>query len=48
MDTYLSPSRFIDSDTPAVVEFDEKHRGGGTDLRDQAVSLYYPVREAIG
>ena len=47
MDTYLSPSRFIDSDHPAVVEFAEKHRGPSADLRDQAVSLYYAVREAI-
>ncbi len=48
MDAYLSPSRFIDSDHPAVVEFAEKHRGSSADLRDQAVSLYYAVREAIG
>ena len=47
MDTYLSPSRFIDSDHPAVVEFAEKHRGPSADLCDQAVSLYYAVREAI-
>ena len=47
MDTYLSPSRFIDSDHPAVVEFAEKHRGPSADMRDQAVSLYYAVREAI-
>ena len=47
MDTYLSPSRFIDSDHPAVVEFAEKHRGSSANLRDQAVSLYYAVREAI-
>ena len=47
MIAYLSPSRFIDSDHPAVVEFAEKHRGTGADLNDQAVSLYYAVREAI-
>ncbi|WP_460137056.1 transglutaminase-like domain-containing protein [Pseudomonas sp. S1_E04] len=47
METYLSPSRFIDSDHPAVVEFAEKHRGTGADLTDQAVSLYTAVREAI-
>ena len=47
MDTYLNPSRFIDSDHPAVVEFAEKHRGTRPDLSDQAVSLYYAVREAI-
>lgn len=47
MNTYLSPSRFIDSDHPVVVEFAEKHRGTRPDLSDQAVSLYYAVREAI-
>ena len=47
MDTYLGPSRFIDSDHPAVVEFAETHRGSSADLCDQAVSLYYAVREAI-
>lgn len=47
MDTYLSPSRFIDSDHPAVVEFAEKHRGTRAAASDQAVSLYYAVREAI-
>mgnify|MGYP001552034408 FL=1 len=47
MNAYLSPSRFIDSDHPAVVEFAEKHRGVSRDPRDQAVSLYYAVREAV-
>ena len=46
METYLSPSRFIDSDHPAVVEFAEKNRGTHANLRDQAVSLYLAVREA--
>ncbi|KAA0947386.1 MULTISPECIES: transglutaminase family protein [unclassified Pseudomonas] len=47
MNAYLSPSRFIDSDHPAVVEFAEKHRGSSADPCDQAVSLYYAVREAV-
>jgi len=47
MNAYLSPSRFNDSDHPAVVEFAVKHRGTSADLSDQAVSLYYAVREAI-
>ncbi|MGS8556513.1 hypothetical protein ACFKP0_25175, partial [Salmonella enterica subsp. enterica serovar Soahanina] len=47
METYLNPSRFIDSDHPAVVEFAEKHRGSSADSGDQAVSLYYAVREAV-
>ncbi|MGE7957810.1 transglutaminase-like domain-containing protein [Pseudomonas sp. NPDC089530] len=47
MHEYLSPSRFIDSDHPAVVEFAETHRGASRDPLDQAVSLYYAVREAV-
>ena len=47
MHQYLSPGRFIDSDHPAVVEFAEKHRGGRTDPVEQAVNLYYAVREAV-
>ena len=47
MHEYLSPGRFIDSDHPAVVEFAEKHRGPSRDPIDQAVSLYYAVREAV-
>lgn len=47
MHEYLRPSRFIDSDHPAVVEFAESHRGVDRDPRQQAVSLYYAVREAV-
>ncbi|WP_443693200.1 transglutaminase-like domain-containing protein [Pseudomonas protegens] len=47
MHEYLRPSRFIDSDHPAVVEFAETHRGASRDPRQQAVSLYYAVREAV-
>ncbi|WP_455927931.1 transglutaminase-like domain-containing protein [Pseudomonas capeferrum] len=47
MNAYLNPGRFIDSDHPAVVEFAEKHRGSSAAPRDQAVSLYYAVREAV-
>ncbi|MGC5700382.1 transglutaminase family protein [Pseudomonas sp. NFXW11] len=47
MHEYLRPSRFIDSDHPAVVEFAETHRGSDADPLQQAVSLYYAVREAV-
>lgn len=47
MHEYLRTSRFIDSDHPAVVEFAESHRGASGDPRQQAVSLYYAVREAV-
>lgn len=47
MQDYLKPSRFVDSDHPGVIEFAENHRGqGGTPL-EQAVALYYAVRDRI-
>ena len=47
MHEYLSPGRFIDSDHPSVVEFAEKHRGSRRDPLEQAINLYYAVREAV-
>ena len=47
MHEYLKPGRFIDSDHPAVVEFAQKHRGTAREPREQAVNLYYAVREAV-
>ena len=47
MHEYLSPGRFIDSDHPSVVEFAEKHRGASRDPLEQAIHLYYAVREAV-
>lgn len=47
MHEYLSPGRFIDSDHPALVEFAESRRGNSDDPRDQAVSLYYAVRDEV-
>jgi transglutaminase-like putative cysteine protease len=47
MHEYLSPGRFIDSDHLSVVEFAEKHRGNSRDPLEQAINLYYAVREAV-
>jgi transglutaminase-like putative cysteine protease len=47
MREYLEPGRFIDSDHPALVEFAEKIRGASRDPREQAISLYYAVRDEI-
>ncbi|MCY1292689.1 Transglutaminase-like superfamily protein [compost metagenome] len=47
MREYLEPGRFIDSDHPQVVEFAERWRGASADPLDQAVSLYYAVRDGI-
>ena len=47
MREYLDPGRFIDSDHPALVEFAEKFRGASRDPREQAISLYYAVRDEV-
>ncbi|WP_339082686.1 transglutaminase family protein [Pseudomonas sp. TMP9] len=47
MREYLKPSRFIDSDHPALVEFAEKFRGASRDPREQSINLYYAVRDQI-
>ena len=47
MHEYLSPGRLIDSDHPSVMEFAEKHRGSRRDPLEQAIKLYYAVREAV-
>lgn len=47
MQVYLKPSRFVDSDHPAVVEFAENHRGVGATPLAQAVALYYAVRDGV-
>ena len=47
MREYLKPARFIDSDHPAVIAFAEAHRGNRRTAREQAVSLYYAVRDQI-
>jgi transglutaminase-like putative cysteine protease len=47
MQSSLLPSRFVDSDHPRVVEFAERSRGASRDPREQAVSLYYAVRDQI-
>ena len=47
MHRYLEPGRFIDSDHRAVVEFAESSRGTSRDARQQAIGLYYAVRDQI-
>jgi transglutaminase-like putative cysteine protease len=47
VDEYLQPGRFIDSDHPEVIAFAERNRGASADLREQAVSLYYAVRDQV-
>jgi transglutaminase-like putative cysteine protease len=47
MQEYLGPSATIDSHHPSVVQFAEKHAGGVRNSREQAVELYYAVRDGI-
>jgi transglutaminase-like putative cysteine protease len=47
VDEYLQPGPFIDSDHPDVIAFAERNRGVSDDLREQAVSLYYAVRDQV-
>ena len=46
MNPYLKPGRFVDSDHPAVIAFSREH-AKGKDPRENAVSLYYAVRDRI-
>jgi transglutaminase-like putative cysteine protease len=46
-DPTLVPTRFIDSDHPAVRDFAFDTIGSLTDTRERAVTLYYRVRDAI-
>jgi transglutaminase-like putative cysteine protease len=46
-DMYLQPTPIIDSDHKAVQAFARKHAGALEDPVNQAVSLYYAVRDGI-
>jgi transglutaminase-like putative cysteine protease len=43
---YLEPGRFVDSAHPKVIDFSRRHAKGG-DQREQAVALYYAVRDGV-
>ena len=43
---YLQPTSYIDSDSPAVIEFTRGHAKGETDA-DRAISLFRAVRDEI-
>ena len=47
MRQYLQTSPTIDFDNPAVISFTKKISGDSTDPRNQAISLYYAVRDSI-
>ncbi len=47
MQRYVQPSPTVDSDNPAIAEFARENSGDSTDPREQAVSIYYAVRDGI-
>jgi transglutaminase-like putative cysteine protease len=44
---YLNPSPTVNSDNPAVIEYAKKNSGDSTDPLEQAIRLYYAVRDGI-
>ena len=44
---YIQPSPIVDSDSGAVAAFAGENAGGSSDRREQAVRLYYAVRDGI-
>jgi len=47
MEEFLSPTFYIDSDYPGVIDFALDHSDGGKSPVENAVSLYYAVRDKI-
>lgn len=43
----LQPAAIVDAAHPAVLAFAARHRGASTDPREQAVALYYAVRDGF-
>lgn len=44
---FLQPTTVIESDHPAVIVFAEEHTQGASSVREQAVQLYYAVRDGV-
>jgi transglutaminase-like putative cysteine protease len=44
---YTRPSPAVDSDSGVIVEYARENNGGSSDRREQAVKLYYAVRDGI-
>ena len=47
MEEYLHPTKFIDSDTPEVIEYAHHHANASMTDSEKAVSLYLAVRDGI-
>jgi transglutaminase-like putative cysteine protease len=44
---YTRPSPAVDSDRGVIVEYARRNNGGSSDWKEQAVKLYYAVRDGI-
>lgn len=47
MDTFLRPTYYIDSDHPDIIAYSRQHAGSDKSPLENAVSLYYAVRDGI-
>ena len=47
MNTYLKPTRFIDSDAEIIQQFAKEVTEGATSDKDKAIRLYYAVRDKV-
>ena len=44
---YLTPTPIIDSDHPSVMDYAARTIGKSADMKEQAIRLYYAVRDGI-
>ena len=44
---FLQPAAVVDSDHPEVLAYARRHAGTSTDPREQAIALYYAVRDGF-
>ena len=47
MQAFLQSGQYVDKDHPEVMAFSERHRGASNDPVEQAIALYYAVRDQI-
>ncbi len=47
LNVYLEPTKFIDSDSPEIINFVSDHVYGISDVTEKLIHLYYLVRDNI-
>lgn len=47
MQEYLSPTKFIDFENPAIIKFSERFSSDRLSIREKAIAVYYAVRDEI-